>query len=411
MRINHYLRFIEPGIVAIVAFVLYCACASPAKTDEVPPCAITAPLDSLIAATFPDSDNQPGGILEVMRNDTIIYRHCFGVEDLKSRRPITDSTIFNMSSTSKMISCVAVMKLVEDGRINLEDSLSKFFPEFHDEIFDHIKVRHILTHTSGLPDLRPRSEETWAEFLDGNSSLFADLRDFQLYGMEEEHMKVFKQLNSFEWEPGTHYQNFDPSLILLAPLVERVTGEKFPAWIKRNIFDQTGMTEGFYYKFGVAKPRSAHAYRNSEASLQMDSDIYVSADGKWAEYDFGEVPYFLTQSNRGLFTSARSYMAFLRQLYDGKVISLETIDEMTQPLIDMGLPYARYGYGIGIHQQPGYPKKHYHLNRNGGFSIIDGTWPAEDTHYILFTNRDDWDMRYVCSQVDSIINANLFTKR
>lgn len=411
MQSSPYRRILEPLALAIVAFVLYCACASPARTDNVPPCAITAPLDSLIAAIFPNSTNEPGGILEVMRNDTIIYRHCFGVEDLNSRRPITDSTIFNMSSTSKMISCVAVMKLVEEGRLSLNDSLSKFFPEFHDEIFNRITVRHILTHTSGLPDLRPRSEETWAEFLDGNSSLFADLRDFQLYGMEDEHMKVFKQLNNFEWEPGTHFQTFDPSLILLAPLVERVTGEKFPSWIKRNIFDQTGMKEGFYYKFGVAKPRSAHAYRTYDSALQMDSNIYVSSDGKWQEYDFGEVPYFLTQSNRGLFTSARSYMAFLSQLYDGKVISLETLDEMTQPLIDMDHPYAHYGYGVGVYEQPGYPKKHYHVNSNGGFTIIEGTWPSEDTHYILFSNRDDWDKQTTCAMIDSIINTDLFLRK
>ena len=410
MQSNKLIKFLVPGAFALVAFVLYCACSSPKQSDELPPCAITEPLDSLIAAVFGDCDNEPGGILEVMRNDTIIYRHTFGVEDMNSQRPITDSTIFNMSSTSKMISCVAVMKLVEDGRISLEDSLSKFFPEFHNEIFDRINVRHILTHTSGLPDLRPRSQDTWSEFLDDNNTMFAELRDFQLYGMEDQHMKVFSQLKTLEWEPGTHFQIFDPSLILLAPLVERVTGEKYPDWVRRNIFIPTGMKEAFYYRFGIAKPKSAHAYRAFDSAL-MDSDSYVSPDGRWQEYDFGEVPFFLTQSNRGLFTSARSYMAFLRQLYDGKVISMSAIEEMTRPLIDMNLPYARFGYGIGVHEQPGFPKKHYHLNANGGFAIIDGTWPSEDTHYVLFTNRDDWDMRGTCAKVDSIINANLFVKK
>lgn len=411
MQVSHLRRLIEPSILAFVAFVLYCACASPAKTDELPTSAITAPLDSLIAATFNDCKNAPGGILEVMRNDTVIYRRCFGLEDLISKRPITDSTIFNMSSTSKMLSCVGVMKLVEDGRIGLDDSLSKYFPEFHKEIFDNITVRHLLTHTTGLPDLRPRSEETWSEFLDDNSSLFANLRDFQLYGMENEHMKVFMQLNAFEWEPGTHYQTFDPGLILIAPLIERVTGEKFPDWIKRNIFDQTGMQEGFYYAMDTAKPLSAHAYQSYDASLPGSAEAYVSADGKWQEYDFGEVPYYLTQSNRGLFTSARSYLTFLQSLYKGKVISLKTLDEMTQPLIDIDLPYARYGYGIAIHRQPGYPDKHYHLNNNGGFAIIDGTWPSERTHYVLFTNRDDWNKRALCAKIDSIINFNLFVHK
>lgn len=407
MRFLSKLRILPLLAIALASLVACCACAKKEKCDVIPTSAVTAPLDSLLAALFPDCDAQPGGILEVMRNDTLIYRRCFGVEDMTTRRPITDSTVFNVSSSSKMVSCVAVMKLVEQGLLSVDDSLSKFFPEFHNEIFDRITVRHILTHTSGLPDLRPRSEDTWSEFLDDNTSLFASLRDFQLYGMENEHMKVFSLINTFEWEPGAHFQTFDPSLILLAPLVERVTGQKFSEWVKKNIFEPLGMKEGFYYSFGRAKPSSAHGYRLTD-KLDVGHDVYVSPDGKWQEYDFGEVPYYLTQSNRGLFTSARSFMTFLRELYDGKVISLESIDEMIRPQVEMNLPYARFGYGVAVHRQPGYPDKHYHLNSNGGFSIVDGTWPSEDTHYVFFTNRSDWDIRPVVAKIDSVINSNLF---
>lgn len=404
---THHKSFLGLCAAALSSIIIYCACSAPASTDSLPETAITWPLDSLLAATFPDCDDEPGGILEVMRNDTLIYRRCFGVEDLESMRPITDSTIFNMSSASKMVSCAAIMMLAEQGRLSIEDSLSKFFPEFHSEIFDRITVRHIMTHTSGLPDLRPRSEDTWSDFLDDNTSLFANLRDFQLYGMENEHMKVFSQINNFEWEPGTHFQPFDPSLILIAPLVERVTGMKFAEWIRTNIFEPIGLPEGFYFTFGGATPASAHAYRRYEND-GSDDHAYVSADGKWQEYDFGEVPYYLTQSNRGLFTSARSYMIFLRELYNGNIISRASLKQMLNPAVYTGIPNTYFGYGIGMNTGPERIRKYSHQNSNGGFSVIDCTIPEQDTHFLLFANRNDWDMWAMSAKIDSVLEADLF---
>jgi CubicO group peptidase (beta-lactamase class C family) len=138
----------------------------------------------MFSATFPDADG-PGGIALIMRNDTIVYRHAFGLADLKTRETITDSTIFNISGVSKMFTAVGLLKLCEMKKISLDDSLSKFFPELNRKVFDHITIRHILTHSSGLPDLRPRNDDEWAEYNGDHSSIFIDGIDYALYGDED----------------------------------------------------------------------------------------------------------------------------------------------------------------------------------------------------------------------------------
>ncbi|MDE6120437.1 MAG: beta-lactamase family protein [Muribaculaceae bacterium] len=400
------LRLILPVLALLGAACVYCISADEKAAASLPPCPISAPMDSIFRSLFP-SENEPGAIVEVMRHGQIIYRGCFGIADLESHSPITDSTVFNISSTSKLFSVAGIMKLVEEGRISLDDNLSDFFPEFPDNVFKHITIRHILTHTSGLPDLQPQNEQNWREFTSGNRTPFANLRDFQLFGSEDEHIKVFSQLTATPWPPGTHYNSFDPTLTLLAPLLERITGENYDTWMRLNIFEPAGMTETFYYKVGGSNPKMAHAYRPSVPGEKLPG-AYQSPDGKWQEYDYGEVPYFLTKSNRGLFTSARSFMRWINKLYDGEIISQESLSQMGVERVEVGVPHSFFGYGTAVRLEPGYPRKNYHINRNGAFSIIDGTWPEQHTSYIIFSNRNDWDMRTTAAKVDSIIKANYF---
>ena len=92
----------------------------------IPACEYTSKLDSLFTPMFPD--NEPGAIVTVMRNDTIIYNHAFGLASLETSHPITDSTLFNMASASKIFCAAALLRLSEQGAISLDDPLSKYFP-------------------------------------------------------------------------------------------------------------------------------------------------------------------------------------------------------------------------------------------------------------------------------------------
>ncbi len=356
-------------------------------------------LDSLFMTIFPN--DEPGGVVMVMQNDSIIYNRSFGLADLEKEVPITDSTLFNIASASKLFSGAALIKLAEQGKISLDDSLSKYFPEFYGDFFKHITIRNILTQSSGLPDLRPRNGSEWNKYLLSHTSVFLYGKDYTLYGKEDEHMKVFQNLEFTEFAPGTHYQRHDPAFILVAPLVERVTGTDFDTWMAENIFKPSEMNEAYYYSGEEKLEPMAHGY--IEADPNSKPKTYRSDNGKWDEFDFGEAPFFLTKADRGLYTSARDFMRWKSALYSQKILTDSSIASMQVEYIPTDIPGVGYGLGLGVYNKPGMPTKRYHLSSNGGFSVLACTWPAVNLHYLVFSNRIDWDRRAVNKAVDSIL--------
>jgi len=116
-----------------------------------------AGLDSLMTAEF--RADEPGGALLVMKGDSIVYTKCVGLADLKTREEITQNTLFNLGSISKTFVANGILMLAEEGKLTLSDPMSMYFPEFRSrEIADAVTITHLLTHTSGLPDNRPVSE-------------------------------------------------------------------------------------------------------------------------------------------------------------------------------------------------------------------------------------------------------------
>ena len=133
-------------IAVMLSATIYYSCGSGANSrsrNSAPDCKITGAIDSLFESVFPD-DDEPGGIVMIVYNDTVIYNRSFGVADLENGTRITDTTLFNLSSASKVFSTIALLKLNELGLIGLDDSLSKYFPELPANIFDRITIRHIV---------------------------------------------------------------------------------------------------------------------------------------------------------------------------------------------------------------------------------------------------------------------------
>ena len=288
---------------------------------------------------------------------------------------------------------------------SLDDKLADFFPEFKGDFFKNITIRHILAHSSGLPDIRPKNKEEWEKYTKSHVSIFGYDSDYRLYGSENEHMQVFQNLERSEFEPGTHYERQDPAYILVAPMIERVTGKSFEAWMKENIFDPAGMTETFYYRPDVLAERMAHGYRPTPKDYNPVSAPFRTEDGLWEEYDYGEADYFLTRADRGACSSARDFMRWNRALYSGKIISDSSLMAMYKPYIATDVPNVSFGLGTALHIEPGTPSKAYHLNSNGGFSIVEGSWPEKKLHYVVFSCRPDWDLRATTYSIDSIDKA------
>ena len=376
--------------------------------------AFTASLDSLFSRKFPAGE--PGACVLVTLHDSIIYDRGFGMATLPGHvveqgEPITDETMFNICSVSKQFSAVALLKLEEQGLISLQDPVNKYFPEFKADFFKEITLAQLLSHTSGLPDSRPRTPEEWAVYTSKNKTEFSRVEDFKRFCGVEESVRYLEQLDSLAFEPGTQYEYQNPTFQLAELLVERVTHQDFDAWMQEHIFFPAGMTNTLYYEPEKEIPNLAHGYEpvgfttlnGDRVPLDNPFGYWRSQDGKWQENDYGEASFFGTKADGGIYTTPLDFVKWDRALYHDKVMLAQSREKAHTPRILTDIPETSYGYGFFVEERKDRPKKIYHTGDNGGFLIFEGRFPDLDVFYLIFANRPDWEREATVEKVDNII--------
>lgn len=375
------------SLLAAGLFVGVClsGCHSSAKQEASP---LQAGLDSLFTSLFPA--DEPGAAVLVARGDSILYEGCFGQARLDTVMPITPHTMFNICSVSKQFSAVALAMLAEQGLLSLDDPVKKYFPKFQASFFNLITLRHLLSHTSGLPDARPRTPEQWQRYTASHATQFQNVEDFKHYCEEEESCRFMEQLDSLAFEPGSQYEYQNPTYQLALMIVEQVTGEKFDDWMRNHLFLPAGMEETTYFEPDKLIPRMAHGYERDE-------------EGCWQECDYGEANFFGTKADGGIYTTPREFLRWNTAVYGGTLISDSLRQVLHTPRIATDIPATDYGYGWFIEHRPDRPQKIYHTGDNGGFFIFEGGFPSLNLFYLIFANRADWSREAVADAVDSLL--------
>ena len=376
--------------------------------------AFTASLDSLFSLKFPAGE--PGACVVVTLHDSIIYDRGFGMATLPGHvveqgEPITDETMFNICSVSKQFSAVALLKLEEQGLISLQDPVSKYFPEFKADFFKEITLAQLLSHTSGLPDSRPRTPEEWAVYTSKNKTEFSRVEDFKRFCGVEESVRFLEKQDSLAFEPGTQYEYQNPTFQLVELLVERVTDQDFDAWMQEHVFLPAGMTSTLYYEPEKEIPNLAHGYEpvgfttlnGDRVPLDNPFGYWRSQDGKWQENDYGEASFFGTKADGGIYTTPLDFVKWDRALYHDKVMNALSREKAHTSRILTDIPETSYGYGFFVEERKDRPKKIYHTGDNGGFLIFEGRFPDLDVFYLIFANRPDWEREATVEKVDNII--------
>ncbi len=240
-------------------------------------------LDTLFGGLFPAGE--PGAQVVVVRDGKIVYDKGFGIADIETGAPITDTTMFNICSISKQFSSMALFILEEEGKISLDDPVSKYFPHFKAPFYSRIALKNLISHTSGLPDSRPRSQYQWEKYRAQYPSIYDNVADYKLFCEEEESCRYLENLDSLAFEPGTAYEYQNPTFQLVYMIVEQVTGEHFDTWMRDHIFLPAGMPGTVYFEPDRQIPNMAHGYMRD-------------ADGSWKEADYAETNFQLPSASR-----------------------------------------------------------------------------------------------------------------
>lgn len=363
-------------------------------------------LDSLLSANYlPDS---PGAALLIAKDGKVIYDNGIGVADMNTHAKINGNTAFNIASISKQFTAVGALKLCENGKISLDDSVNKYFPEFKSDIWKSVKLKHLLSHCSGVPDARPRTN-----------------RDFMLHATDLQSIEYMHDLDSLKFVPGTYYDYINPTFDLFYVIFTKCTGKSFEQYQQENIFSVAGMNHTCYFAAGKLIENMAHGYViNEDAILSgTDSDYaksrtksshdYVDTNGThWAECDYGEETFFATKADGGIYTTTHDFLKWENALATESIISAKAISQAYKKHIKVsGSKYCTYqnrdntwyGYGWFIDDTPGKELKIYHTGDNGGFQAYAAKYPESKVNVIMFENRNDIDRWTMQQKIELIL--------
>lgn len=293
-----------------------------------------------------------GAVTLVARHGRIAHLEAHGLMDIEAGKPMRTDTIFRLASMTKPVTAVAVLMLVEEGRIRLNDPVSKYLPSFAGQKvavirnegggtggfggpppeFDtvpaerDITIVDLLTHTSGLMSGRVGNAESqpfYARREEVGVSLVDGLGEIPL-----------------DFQPGSRWSysavgGFD----VLARIVEVVSGQSFAEFLAKRLFEPLGMRDIFYWPDAAQRERLAKTYLGGPNGLQprpdpdsMSSPVYFSGAG-------------------GLMGTAEAYARFAMMLANGgeldgvRILSPRTVELMGSPVIEEGLP----GLNTGMH--------------------------------------------------------------
>ena len=312
----------------------------------------------------------------------IVSKGAFGFRDPDNQLPITEDTIFQLASVTKQFTAAAVMLLMQQGRLELEDEITKYFPNIP---CPGVTIRHLLNHTSGIPD-----------YFDDMDWFFKIWKEEKRVPGNDEILRFLCETKAkpyFAPGEGLHYSNTGYNLLAL--LVERLSGIPFEEFMQKNVFEPAGMTS----------TRCCHIRRDG-VPFENYARAMVFEDGKYiADIDsaeYGDVTAFDgLNGDDYVFTNIFDMLRWDRALREGKVLSYEDQKIMYTPGKlkngetavfdeDKGLGYG-FGWGVGSDEKFGLIVSH-----SGGMPGV-ATWFERfidaDRVLIILINRDSEDYR------------------
>jgi CubicO group peptidase (beta-lactamase class C family) len=318
---------------------------------EITPPDSTAYFDSLYAPYHEDLDTfflnkfnrtEFFGTVLFAKNGHIIFENSYGYANLKTKDTLTLDHTFQLASASKPFTAVAIMQLVEQGKVLLNDDVQKYIPNFP---FSGIDIHQLLSHRSGLSQ--------YTHFCDAPDSIWPDKH---LSITNDDVINIMeKYIPMINYPPNhTHYY-CNTNYLLLASIVERVSGLAFKDYMKKNIFEPSGMTHTVVYdrenKEELISPTIGY-----NGAYNPEMDIYLNG----------------VVGDKGIYSNVHDMLKFDQALYNRTLLADSTVQLMMQDHNEQQNNGQNYGYGFRI-----YPESEV-----GRIIFHTGWWEGYRTYFI-----------------------------
>jgi D-alanyl-D-alanine carboxypeptidase len=289
------------------------AAASPALAQTPlaePPDPLAKTLDTLLAKLY--APDVPGAAVIAVRDGRTVLRKAYGMADIELGVPLEPDMVFRIGSMTKQFTAVAILMLVEEGKLAVSDPITKFLPDYP-TAGKTITVEHLLTHTSGI-----KSYTDMPDFL-------ANVRKDYTVPELIDHFKG----QPMDFEPGEKYRYDNSGYFLLGAIVEKASGMGYEAFLEKRIFDVVGMPQTALESTSRITPRRVRSYSKT-------GDTWANAD--WIS---------MTQpfSAGGLVSTVDDLARWDAALYTGKLVRAETLQQAFTPHRLKDGKATEYGYG------------------------------------------------------------------
>lgn len=302
-------------------------------------------------------DNAPGVAFGLVKNGEIIYTQFEGYADLKKEVLINEQTRFNIASNAKQFTAIAILKLSEEGLLNLTDDIRQHFPELLPDVKHPILIQHLLTHTSGVRDfydLMDIQNITWWKHTLNNQQI----------------MELLLQQRDLNFEPGTEYLYSNSNYVILAELIGKTTGLPFTNYMN-TMFQSLGMRDTSF------EPNHKNI-RGPIANPYFNFKTWTGYEWLWDGVGDGN-----------LFTTLKDQLVWERivQTLDSETISSSLLEQSQQRIFD------HFDYGFGLEFSTFRDQKiTFHHGGTGAWKATFMRFPAQNISLITFSNSGKTDV-------------------
>lgn len=306
-------------------------------------------------------DSEPGMSIVVRKDGQIVYQGNKGIARVDADLSINSDTQFRLASVSKPITALAIMKLIEDGDLSLDDKLLDFYPELP-KSFEGITIEQLITHQAGLLD-----------YIDDNTNIMSldNLTTPEVLALIGD-----SGLGNLMFQPGTRGEYSNTGYVFLALIVEKVTNKSFPEYLDEFIFHPSGMTNSF-----VISENDHLGDHGENYALSFGTNLKVKG--------FNSLIYGAS----GVVSTTNDLVLFMEALLDYEIVSRETLELMTQTratVVDIDSDYGLGWFtGTGNNWHTGYISSRNDFFHPGGFDGYETVLsfnPDQDIQLAILTN-------------------------
>ncbi|MFK7899918.1 MAG: serine hydrolase domain-containing protein [Cyclobacteriaceae bacterium] len=307
------------------------------------------------------------GAILIGKGNRVITEVYKGFADINKKDTIIPAHAYQLASVSKVFTAAAVLKLVEQKKINLTDNILQFLPELH---YEGITVEHLLSHTSGLNEYIYIVDRYWPH------------TDIQCDNHAAMQLFAMKDLNPI-FHPGKRFDYKNTNYMLLALIVERVAQMRFDDFLQQHFFGPLNLSSPRLYHSGISNLPANYLHATSSCGRRRCKYLETRFDG--------------VVGDKGLYTNARDLYWLFHNYATGKLVADSLVQKAFTPFKDNRKRDLPYGYGMRIHAN----KKHkavYHRGLWDGFKTGVKYFPDRDLTIIVLSH-------YYNSPAYSVMNA------